>query len=86
MATNKPFIIRVAIQSPLRQLFDYVIPKTILEISPNQQPTSGCRVLVPFGRRLVVGLIVTCPETTDYDENKLKSIENLLDKSPLIPQ
>ena len=86
MATNKPFIIRVAIHSPLRQLFDYVIPKTILEISPNQQPTSGCRVLVPFGRRLVVVLIVTCPETTDYDENKLKSIENLLDKSPLIPQ
>lgn len=75
-------ILRVAIPVPLRQLFDYLPPIESLAV----KLVPGMRVLVPFGRRTTIGIIV---ETTDYTEHpiaKLKRIQACLDKEPLFPK
>ena len=54
MAEYSPNIIRVAVPSPLRRLFDYVVPQK----DGGGRADVGCRVAVTFGRQEVVGLIV----------------------------
>ena len=61
MTANKR-ILRVAIATPLRRLFDYLPPENI---DPNKI-TPGMRVSIPFGKRKdVTGLIVA---NTDKSE------------------
>ncbi|MFT6694145.1 MAG: primosomal protein N' (replication factor Y), partial [Neolewinella sp.] len=85
MAEDKPLIVRVAVLSPLRRLFDYLIPKNVIEEWPDFQSEVGCRVMVPFGRREVVGLIVEHTNTSAFDLDKLKPVNRLLDSGPLLP-
>ena len=85
MAEDKPFIVRVAVLSPLRQLFDYLIPNNVIDEWPDFQPEVGCRVMVPFGRREIVGLIVEHANTSEWDLDKLKPVSRLLDSGPLLP-
>ena len=85
MAEDKPFIVRVAVLSPLRQLFDYLIPNNVIDEWPDFQPEVGCRVMVPFGRREVVGLIVEHANTSEWGLDKLKPVSRLLDSGPLLP-
>ena len=66
--------VQVAIPSPLRQTFTY----------KNQFSSDliGKRVLVEFGRRKLVGIVIS--QSKNFDENyKLKQIEEVLDDSPL---
>ena len=44
----------------------------------------GCRVLIPFGNRNLIGLIVKISQSTDFDLKKLKPIKALIDKEPLV--
>lgn len=67
---------RVALAVPLRRLFDY-------KIQPDTQPQIGCRVLVPFGRNKVVGIVIDLTETSDFDNNKIKPIIEVLDRQAL---
>lgn len=71
--TQKKFA-RVAIDSPLRRIFDYRIPEagSTFEV--------GQRVLVPFGRRDVTGIVVGVSHHTDLDTARLKSIHRQLDE------
>lgn len=48
----------------------------------------GVRVLVPFGKgdKLLEGIIVDFKETTSYDSDKLKYIDSLIDKKPIISE
>ncbi|WP_286801072.1 hypothetical protein, partial [Marinobacter sp. UBA2498] len=46
-----PLIARIALNRPLRRLFDYIIPEG-LELTPGQ------RVRIPFGRQQATGLVV----------------------------
>ena len=71
-------IIRVAIPSPLRQVFDYLPPiAEQLSIKP------GMRVRVPFGKREVVGVVVESAQDSTLHPNRLKSIGTVLDREPL---
>ena len=82
MATSSPIptpILRVAVPSPLRRLFDYLPPE---EGAP---PLPGCRVRVSFGRRQVTGLVVEVAPGTTQLADKLKPIVAVLDATPLIP-
>lgn len=75
-------ILRIAIPVPLRQLFDYLPP-----IEPHAVKLEpGMRVLVPFGRRKTVGIIVEITDHTDHPIEKLKHIQACLDKEPLFPK
>ncbi len=44
----------------------------------------GCRVLVPFGARQVVGIILAVGESTDLPPERLKPVTALLDDTPVL--
>ena len=66
--------VQVAIPSPLRQTFTY--------INKANEDLLGKRVLVEFGRRKIVGVVVSDSDTFDGDY-KLKNIIEVLDERPL---
>ncbi|HUG73293.1 MAG TPA: DEAD/DEAH box helicase, partial [Steroidobacteraceae bacterium] len=68
---------QVAIDTPLRQLFDYRLPAPHA-VAP------GMRVRVPFGRREVVGLVMRLSSTTDIAPDKLREVQAVLDEQPLL--
>lgn len=72
-------IIRVAIAAPLRKCFDYLAPNgaDIDMLRPGQ------RVLVPFGRQKLVGIIDELPASSDYEPSKLKHAYQILDETPV---
>ncbi|MDO7653435.1 MAG: primosomal protein N', partial [Porticoccus sp.] len=83
---NGPAIYRVAVPSPLRRLFDYLPSKnsdTNNNVSHDLRP--GTRVIIPFGRRKVVGIIVSRTDKSDFPLSRLKPIETVLDSEPLLP-
>ncbi|WP_299075032.1 primosomal protein N' [uncultured Paraglaciecola sp.] len=68
-------IIRVALPIPKRQLFDYQYEGKAL--------AAGIRVAVPFGPREMVGVVWETSDKSEWDISKLKSIEKVLDDSPI---
>ena len=79
----KQLILRVALDTPLDFCFDYAWNENGAEPGP----TVGQLVVVPFGRREVVGVIIEIVTTTDVAPDKLKSaILVRTDLSPLAPQ
>ena len=58
-------VIRVAINAPLSRLFDYLPPD-------DGKALPGCRVLVPFGRGLKIGMVMELGAHSDVPVSKLK--------------
>lgn len=74
-------ILRIAIATPLRSLFDY-LP---CDITENQSLQPGMRVSVPFGRRKdVTGIVTSIANKSDYPKHKLKKINNVIDTHPIL--
>ena len=73
-------ILGVAIDAPLRRLFDYRAPASIEPAT--LQP--GQRVWVPFGRRKAVGVIVELRSRSDVPDARLKRALALIDDAPVI--
>ena len=70
---------RVALDAPLRQLFDYLPPS---DGDPaNWLP--GARVTVPFGRRSLTGLIVEVGASSQLPRSRLRAALALLDAEPV---
>jgi primosomal protein N' (replication factor Y) len=73
-------ILRLAIASPPRRIFDYLPPPdTDTSIL---QP--GIRVLAPFGPRQVCAVLLEVAENSDLAADKLRSATAILDQQPLI--
>lgn len=70
-------ILRIALPVPLHTWFDYRSTGPVA-------PAPGCRVLVPFGRRRVVGIVVDSAPASELGEDKLKTVERVLDERPLL--
>jgi primosomal protein N' (replication factor Y) len=64
-------ILRVALDLPLPQLFDY-------RCADATDTDIGMRVLVPFGKRQALGVIVDITDRSDVDNDKLKSAVRIL--------
>jgi len=75
---NKMPILRVAIPTPLRRLFDYLPAKG------SGLPVAGSRVRVNFGRREVIGVVIEVSDCSDLAHNKLKTISEVLDTTPVL--
>ncbi len=76
------FILRVALNSPLRSLFDYLLPDN----QPACYFAPGQRLQVPFGKSSVrIGIIISLADTTQVPKHKLKKALMLLDETPLFP-
>ena len=75
-------ILRLALPSPLRRLFDYRAPASMAR----QPLTPGMRIRVPFGRREMIGVLVEVCDQSEVPADKLKPAIALLDPvSPLPP-
>ncbi len=71
-----PRIARVALPVPLDRSFDY-------QLLDDQHPMVGARVIVPFQRRELVGIVM---EISDHSEfKKLKAVKAVLDSEPVLP-
>jgi primosomal protein N' (replication factor Y) len=73
-------IFRVAIAVPVYRLFDYLAPEQLecADIKP------GIRLEVPFGKTKKIAFLVECAQHSDIDTGKLKRVERILDKKPLL--
>src|SRR5689334_15985935 len=74
---SSPFC-NVALPVPLRTTFTYFVPE---QLRPSLQ--LGCRVLVPFRKKSLVGVVLDFVEQPP-DNTKLKNIERALDVIPAL--
>src|SRR5574337_68691 len=70
-------VLRVALPLPLPTLFDYLPPAA-------GEACAGSRVLVPFGRRQLVGVVVAIEAEASVDRHRLKQALRLLDGEALL--
>lgn len=77
-ATIPSIVLKVALPVPLRQLFDYLPP---LEDS---LPQPGMRVLVPFGRRKMVGVVVEIATSSELPIEKLARVSSFPDGTQMV--
>lgn len=75
---NSKQILRVAVPSPVKNLFDYLIPTTV-----SYAPCSGARVLVPFGKRNLTGIIIEVVDHSTLPAHQLKAAFDILDPEPI---
>ncbi|MEM9152814.1 MAG: primosomal protein N' [Cyanobacteria bacterium P01_F01_bin.3] len=77
-------VLRLAIPSPLRRLFDYLPPADISDEQVHGLKP-GQRLRVSFGARSLIGYLVCLADTSEVPETKLKRALTLVDEEPLIP-
>ncbi|MCL6414961.1 primosomal protein N' [Aestuariirhabdus sp. Z084] len=74
-------ILRVALPSPLRRLFDYLAP----DDWPQNALAEGVRIAVPFGNRTLIGVLIEQPEQSELTPEQLKTALELIDHNPILP-
>jgi primosomal protein N' (replication factor Y) len=75
---KKTVILQVALDTPLRRVFDYLPPSAAQEM-----PRLGVRVLVPFGRQRLIGILVGIVSESLLPLAKLKAAHEFLDRDPV---
>ena len=75
--SEKMIIVRVALPVPLYRQFDYLYSNTL-----SKQQVVGARVLVPFGKRKLVGIVSSLLniQDTTIQMEKLKFVDQILDE------
>jgi primosomal protein N' (replication factor Y) (superfamily II helicase) len=71
-------VLRVALDVPLATLFDYAR-------TPGVDARIGDRVVVPFGTRSRVGVVVEEGDASSIAEGKLKHVSRVLEDAPRLP-
>ncbi len=74
-------MLRVALDTPLRRLFDYLPPPAVTApagVAP------GMRVRVPFGRQRLIGMVMAKADRSDIDPGRLKPVLEVLDAEPVL--
>ncbi len=79
--TMPTLILRIALPTPLRRLFDYLPPESF---DPSSL-MSGVRVRVPFQSRELIGILIEVTSHSSVHEKKLKAAIEILDQSSLFP-
>ena len=78
---NSTSIVQIAVPVPLYGVFDYLIPTT--EHPPLQK---GCRVSVPFGRKQIVGMVISVNAESILPVSKLRSVTEIIDAEPVLTE
>lgn len=73
-------ILQIALDMPLRRVFDYLPPQGL---DQRERLELGARVRVPFGRRRLIGILVGTPPESSLAASKLKAALEILDKQPV---
>ena len=87
-----PQVFRVALDMPLRRVFDYLPPKPsaqapsgpALEPGARVEIEPGVRVRVPFGRQRLVGIVLETASSSEVPSERLKPILEVLDPRPIL--
>ncbi len=75
-------ILQVALDTPLRRLFDYLPPPGY---GPGDtKPQIGVRVRVPFGKRQLLGILVGLIQESEVPAAKLRAATEILDQQPVL--
>jgi primosomal protein N' (replication factor Y) len=74
-------ILQVALDTPLRRVFDYHPPTE--SGAAQELPPRGVRVLVPFGRQRLIGILVGIVSESAVPHLKLKAALEFLDERPV---
>ncbi len=77
MSRHNIIILKVAVPVPVPRLFDFLPGE-------NKHYAPGCRVLVPFGSRKLLGIIHQICNQSELEPARLKPVIQILDKKPLI--
>ncbi|MCG3470176.1 primosomal protein N' [Xenorhabdus bovienii] len=72
-------VVQVALPVPLTRSFDYLLPEGL------PLPTTGVRVLVPFGKRNAIGIVTGTAGSSEIPFEQLKPLAAILDAQPLFP-
>ncbi len=83
MVNSTPvLILHVAVAKPVRHCFDYLLPlgSELSVIKP------GVRILVPFGKKQQVGILIKADYSPCIAVTKLKPATAFIDTEPLIPE
>src|SRR5437773_479891 len=68
----------VALNVPLAKLFEYALAETL-------QPLPGDRVVVPFGARQQIGVVLETSASSELPEGRMKAIVAVRDDAPRLP-
>ena len=77
-------ILQIALDTPLRRVFDYRPPANWVDLPSHQAPCLGVRVRVPFGRQRLIGILVGIAAESSVALPKLKAALEILDLSPVV--
>ncbi len=80
--TQPTVLLKIAVPGPFRKLFDY-LP---LETNEKQALLPGIRVLVPFGPRKVIGILIEITNNNQAASFKLRTVTQYLDAAPLFDE
>ena len=75
---TEPTVLNVAVNVPLSRLFDYLPPDGIAAIQP------GSRVLVPFGRREKIGVVMAGSASSELPTSKIRHCLAALEDEPVL--
>lgn len=75
-----PYLCEVAVPVPLARAFSYEIPAAL-----HEQVRPGTRVLCEFGRKQVLGVVLTTSEGPAPEGVRLKPIIRVIDSRPVLP-
>src|SRR3981189_1763953 len=78
--TKESMILQIALDTPLRRVFDYLPP---LSLETRGVAAPGARVLVPFGRQRLIGILIGVVSETTVPLHKLKAALEFLDERPV---
>jgi primosomal protein N' (replication factor Y) (superfamily II helicase) len=70
--------VRVAVDRPLDQLFDYACPD-------QGQPAVGQRVRLTFGRSAQTGVVLEVDQPPGIDPARIRALDGILDPGPILP-
>ena len=75
--------LRVALDLPLPELFDYSVGDAVF--GADGRDCLGRRVIVPFGRKTAVGLVLEVARESAFDAARIKPVREILSDTPPLP-
>ena len=68
----------------IADVYTYNIPDALLPIANRQSPTTGCRVLVPLGKKSIIGIIYRKHEGELPASVKVRDVLQIIDETPIV--
>ena len=68
----------------IADVYTYNIPAALLPIANRQSPTTGCRVLVPLGKKSIIGIIYRQHEGDLPANVKVRDVLQIVDETPIV--